>query len=136
MVLLGAVFAILHVGLFAASWMNVDPVVTALLAVGYLLCIVLVLVQMVRLARATGSRVATAIFGGVGLLVVPIGGLVVLAYLIGRAAELLRQGGIQAGFFGIGRGDMSRLLEGACKECGYDLRGLDVPVCPECGKEK
>lgn len=27
-----------------------------------------------------------------------------------------------------------RLARGCCVSCGYDLRGIDNPLCPECGK--
>ena len=27
-----------------------------------------------------------------------------------------------------------RIAPYCCRECGYDLRGIDSSVCPECGK--
>jgi hypothetical protein len=29
----------------------------------------------------------------------------------------------------------SRFVEGVCGRCGYSLRGLPTPVCPECGAD-
>jgi hypothetical protein len=33
----------------------------------------------------------------------------------------------------IGPSERSKQPKVVCSKCGYDLRGLDVPRCPECG---
>ena len=38
------------------------------------------------------------------------------------------------GLMGVSGAEMLKLRVGCCLGCGYDLRGLPSPICPECGR--
>jgi hypothetical protein len=55
-----------------------------------------------------------------------------VVYLGGVAAIFLVAGGIKLWRYRR-EGRKLRRLQGRCEKCGYDLRGLPEPRCPECG---
>lgn len=93
---------------------------------------VLIVVQTVRLALASGRNPVMAVFLGIGMLV-PLLGLVLVASTDRRASSILRENGARVGFLGVGETEMLKLTQGYCHGCGYPLVGLVGPVCPECG---
>lgn len=65
-------------------------------------------------------------------LLVPFLNIMMLAVLNSRVLSLLGQRRVKIGLMGVPRDELRKLVEGTCV-CGYDLRGLERPVCPECG---
>lgn len=109
----------------------------AVLGAIMLLCLLLVgvagIVQTVRLAHAVGSNIVLAVIGGL-LMLLPLIGFILLVLTNQRATRILRQNGAKVGFMGVSKEGINKLLLGACTGCGYDIRGLQSPQCPECGK--
>jgi|GEM_PF-2350501 len=92
------------------------------------------LVQVCRLAHALGTNIVFVVILGVAMLI-PLVNLLLLLSENGRATRRLKKAGLKVGLMGVPPEDLHRLKEGACNGCGYDLRGLDAQVCPECGLE-
>ena len=90
------------------------------------------IVQTIRLALASGTHLGVAIFAGV-LLLIPWLGLLIVVIINMYATKLLTNNAVVVGFFGVTAAEMKKLVIGACKSCGYDIRGLPSAQCPECG---
>ncbi|MHB1767122.1 MAG: hypothetical protein ACYCUV_04630 [Phycisphaerae bacterium] len=75
----------------------------------YLAVIVIGLILVYRLARATES---SAPWLYVVLLVIPIGGLIGLLILNGKATRILRDAGLRVGLIGVNRSDLDRFQSG------------------------
>ncbi|MBS0198025.1 MAG: hypothetical protein JSR77_14810 [Planctomycetes bacterium] len=114
----------------AASINNV--VILWLCLAGYMGAVIVSIVQTVRVARATGTNIVVAIIGGL-LMFFPCLGLLLMALANQRATRILTDNGAKVGFMGVQPDQMHMLIEGACPKCGYDIRGLPEPTCPECG---
>jgi hypothetical protein len=93
---------------------------------------IVAIVQAIRLARAAGQSLVSVIALGV-LMLIPYVGLLALARTNSNATRLLRNHGARVGFLGVSKDEMRHLVRHACPNCGYDIRGLRDPVCPECG---
>jgi hypothetical protein len=93
---------------------------------------VVCVVQAVRLAHISGTNIVIAVLVGI-FMIVPLLGLLLIAAANGRATRLLQKHGVRVGFMGVTAEEMNKLVMGACRGCGYDLRGLTGTVCPECG---
>jgi hypothetical protein len=82
------------------------------------------------------SRAASVGWGSTACIcaaqLIPFLNIVLLAGLNARVLTLLSQRRVKVGLMGVPRTEMLKLIEGTCV-CGYDLRGLGCPVCPECG---
>src|SRR5262245_11148186 len=102
------------------------------LALLFLVIAVLIVVQTVRLAIASGRSPVIAVIAGLFMLV-PLLGLILVASADRRASNLLKQNGARVGFLGVSAAEMLKLTQGYCHGCGYPLEGLVAPVCPECG---
>jgi len=88
----------------------------------------------VRMAVATGANIILAIIGGL-LMLMPFFGLMIMSLANMRATSQLRRVGLRVGFMGVTRQEMLKLIEGACRGCGYDMHGLPGGArCPECGQ--
>lgn len=111
---------------------NVMSIVFPAMLVLFLIVGVLIIVQTVRLAIASGRSPIAAAIAGVFMLV-PLVGLLLVASANGRATRLLREHGAKVGFLGVTAGEMLKLTNGYCHGCGYPLEGLAGTVCPECG---
>jgi hypothetical protein len=123
-----AVLASLRTLTMGQHWMTV---ITAMLSLNAALGIAAIL-QTVRLAVASGTHIAVAIVAGFFLLI-PWIGLIVVVFINVYATKLLTTNGVRVRFFGVNAEEMKHLVIGACKSCGYDIRGLPFPQCPECG---
>ncbi|MGH7132920.1 MAG: hypothetical protein ACREJO_13350 [Phycisphaerales bacterium] len=102
------------------------------LGVSYIAVVIATIVQTVRLSIAAGGNSAVAIASGIIMLVPCVGVLVMLA-ANQRATTILQKQGARVGLFGVPAGEMTKLIEGACPGCGYDIRDLPSSTCPECG---
>lgn len=69
------------------------------------------------------------------LLFVPLLGVIAACLQCSVASQALRDSGVRAGWLGVSRHDMAKLLLGTCPRCGYDVRMLPGKQCPECGGE-
>jgi hypothetical protein len=98
----------------------------------FLVVAVLIVVQTVRLAIASGRNPVIAVIAGLFMLV-PLLGLVLVASADRRASNILKQNGARVGLLGVSGAEMLKLTQGYCHGCGYPLVGLVAPVCPECG---
>ena len=126
-------FAILFSGtVVRGAGSSVQAVFTIFVLLLNLVAVVGVIIASARLAKATGSNLFLAIIGGL-LTLVPILGLLLLLAANARATRVLKRHGVPVGFLGVSKAQVARLREGACKSCGYDIRGLKAGVCPECG---
>ena len=82
---------------------------------------------------------ATARLVIVALVVVSIAWLVATVFTGSTTRVLLAAGmtfivlGAIVALYRIDRGLESRRTLGQCMRCAYDMRGLESPVCPECG---
>jgi hypothetical protein len=85
-----------------------------------------------RLVRTTGLNIFVATFVAAFSLI-PYLGILALALVNGRALKLIQEHRVRVGFLGIPASEMYKLVLGACPACGYDVRALEGPVCPECG---
>ncbi|MFT3686753.1 MAG: hypothetical protein QM783_17835 [Phycisphaerales bacterium] len=90
------------------------------------------IVQSVRLSIASGMPITGSLLCGL-LMLVPIVGPILLVLVNTNATSLLNRNGVPVGFFGVTKQTMRTLVLGACPDCGYDVRGLPQPLCPECG---
>lgn len=90
------------------------------------------IVFTVRLAIASGGNKIIA-FIVAPFLIVPCLNLLLLLWANSMATKVLRDNGAKVGFFGVSPSELSRLREYGCTGCGYDIRGLQGGVCPECG---
>lgn len=107
------------------------PLITAAITLSFIL-ILLGIVQTIRLAVAASENVVVATFCGF-LMLIPLVGPLVLLVVNTNATALLQKNGVTVGFFGVTKDQMRKLVLGACPACGYDIRGLPAPKCPECG---
>lgn len=89
-------------------------------------------VLVARTARAYGLGWLMSILGAAVTLIAFVG-LITAALLNQRVVDTLKKAGATVGFMGVSAEEMSKLREGVCRGCGYDLRGLAPGVCPECG---
>lgn len=87
-----------------------------------------------KLAQACNQPRTASLLHAAGMLV-PIVNLAVLVIANMRAAKMLQEGGVAAGFLGVSREQMSRLAAASCASCGYKARGVTQPNCPDCGKD-
>jgi hypothetical protein len=113
--------------------MRVAPAAGWAGAVLYPVGVVVAIVQAARLADASGGNVVMAVVGAVFMLI-PVYGLIALALINQRAIRLLQEAGAHVGLLGVSAQEMTKLVQGACPKCGYDIRGLPGRVCPECGE--
>ncbi|MBI1190654.1 MAG: hypothetical protein GC200_08265 [Tepidisphaera sp.] len=90
------------------------------------------IVATVRLQTALGRNVVLACIMSIGMLI-PIVNILFLASHDGRATKLLKKHGVRVGLLGVPRDELHKLVQGACRKCGYDVRTITGPVCPECG---
>lgn len=90
------------------------------------------MVQTARLAVAAGKPGGIA-FTCALLMLIPAVGPLVLMLVNTSATKILQRCGARVGFLGVSAMQMRALVLGACPTCGYDIRGLPAPVCPECG---
>jgi len=99
----------------------------------YIVGLVLVMVCVISLASALDVGVVASVFLAL-LCLFPPAGLIVILLLSKRAAMELRDAGIPVGFLGARKADVEVIATvNRCRTCGYDLRGLTSPRCPECG---
>lgn len=96
------------------------------------------MVYVVRLSLTTGSSVVFMVFAILGMLagvlaVSPVISVLVTLIVNWRATRLLKQHGVRVGLMGVAKDELGRLVQDACPSCGYDVRGLALPICPECG---
>jgi hypothetical protein len=89
-------------------------------------------IQIVRLLRLLGWHRGWAILAGVTSLNSLIG-LIFLCWSNFRATVTLRDAGCKVGILGMSNENIRNLVDGACRVCGYDLRGIPTAQCPECG---
>ncbi len=94
--------------------------------------LVVTIVFIVRMATAYGTNTVLAVLGGIAI-VVPCAGLLLLLFLNQRVTATLQRAGAKVGLMGVSAAEMTKLRKGFCWGCGYELRGLARPVCPECG---
>jgi hypothetical protein len=94
---------------------------------------VLIILQTVRLAIASGRNPTIAAIAGF-LMLVPLLGLILVASADSRASNILRKNGARVGFLGVSESEMLKLTLGYCRNCGYPLAGLTADRCPECGE--
>ncbi len=99
-------------------------------AAGCLLAVVLA----GRLGRATGLEKDASVMLAC-CAAIPFFGIFTLALLNRRATGVLRRAGCKVGFLGVAKEQMLKLIDGACRGCGYDVRGIEGGKCPECGGE-
>ena len=104
----------------------------AVLGVVQLAIALCAIVQTVRMSIAAGSNPIIAGVCG-AFMIVPLLGLILLLLANIRASALLRANGVRVGLLGVPPAEMQKLVIGACPSCGYDIRGLLSPQCPECG---
>jgi uncharacterized membrane protein YdjX (TVP38/TMEM64 family) len=71
--------------------------------------------QIQDLATATDTKPKWMIFVGIGLTIVVI---IVIGHIAKKALERV-----------------TRQSTGRCPQCGYSVKGLPTPVCPECGEQ-
>lgn len=90
-------------------------------------------IMTARLAIVSGERAEGAIVSILLFLIIPIAGVILVIRAILTASEVLRDNGAKVGFFGVSPSELSRLRQYGCTGCGYDVRGLQGGVCPECG---
>jgi len=91
------------------------------------------LICVVRLLTAQGTRLAVVILCAV-LLLAPCANLLLLLLINMSATRTLRRAGIRVGLMGAKDEDVLRITTpNLCKGCGYDLTGNVSGVCPECG---
>jgi hypothetical protein len=96
-------------------------------------CSIIAVVQTGLMARSTGiGRFMTVV--GCLVMLFPIAGLLLMVAVNARATKVLRLAGVRVGLLGVSKDDIGKLVLGACRGCGYDIRGLPSPVCPECGR--
>jgi hypothetical protein len=125
--------------LFAEIWLLVSMqsavgIVHDALAATYILIYIFSVVMIARLAAAYGMHPIGGAIIAIPLAAPCIGALA-LPLLNMHVTATLRKGGARVGLMGVSVAEMNKLLEGACSSCGYDIRGLDSPVCPECGRK-
>lgn len=97
-----------------------------------LVLLVVTVVLIVRMAKAYGTSTVLAVLGGIAI-VVPCAGLLLLLFLNQRVTGTLQRAGAKVGLMGVNAAEMTKLRNGYCWGCGYELRGLAKPICPECG---
>jgi hypothetical protein len=102
------------------------------LKVAAALCALASIVFCIRLAIVSGANKIIA-FMVAPLMLLPIIGILLLFRANAMATKVLRDNGARVGFLGVPPGEMSRLRQYGCTGCGYDIRGLQGGVCPECG---
>ncbi len=95
---------------------------------------ILAVIQITRLLRLLGWHRGWAILAGLGSLNALIG-LIFLCWANSRATVTLRDAGCRVGILGMSDADIRNLVDGACRVCGYDLRGIPTSKCPECGTD-
>lgn len=94
--------------------------------------LIVTLVYVAKMAIAYGYHPIMAGFGAIAV-VVPCIGLLILVALNQRVNGSLQRANVKVGFMGVSKAEMMKLRLGVCRHCGYDLRGLPSPQCPECG---
>ncbi len=107
-------------------------VMSLLMIAFYFLTGLAAIVFTVRLAIVSGANKVLA-FVMAPFMLVPCVGLLLLLSANAMATKVLRDNGAKVGFFGVSPSELSRLREYGCPGCGYDIRGLQGGVCPECG---
>jgi hypothetical protein len=112
---------------------STPPIVPMISGLLYFALLIAGLVLVVRMARAYGYNWFMSIAGGV-LSLMSCLGLLFLVALNQRIISTLKAAGVQVGFMGVSPAEMNKLRTGVCAGCGYDIRGLTMPVCPECGR--
>jgi len=100
----------------------------------WLILIVVTIVFIARMALAFGSHPVLAILGAIAV-AIPCAGLIILLILNQRVTSTLQRVNVKVGLMGVSPAEMNKLRLGVCTTCGYDLRGLPSPVCPECGTD-
>lgn len=103
-----------------------------LLAWIYAVVILATVVMIARVARAYGMNPFAALLISIPL-AAPCVGTLVLPLLNDAVTRTLRRAGAPVGFMGVSPAGMHRLLLNGCPYCGYDVRGITLAVCPECG---
>jgi hypothetical protein len=94
--------------------------------------VVIVVMGIFRLARAVGSNMFWAVCFCI-VVFTPIIGLLVMALQSNKATKVLKEAGVKVGLLGVSKEEMKKLVEGVCRQCGYDMRTLAGRTCPECG---
>lgn len=118
--------------LVAAEWLDAPRRVYAIIGVMHLGLLLATVAQTYVVAvGAAMHRVPAALLAAPAL--IPIVGLVAVFIANLRATRLIEANGGIVGYFGVSKREMIRLAVSSCHRCGYDLRGLDTGVCPECG---
>ena len=103
-----------------------------ILVLAWILNAIAGVVFTVRLAIVSGANKLLA-FVMAPFMLVPCLGIVLLLSANAMATDVLRDNGAKVGFFGVSPSELSRLRQYGCTGCGYDVRGLQGGVCPECG---
>ncbi len=101
------------------------------------LCVLLVgvigtMAGLIRLSLALHTSPAVMCLF-VFLLLVPLLGLIVACMQCAVGRHALREAGVKVGLLGVSSEEMKKLVEGVCRQCGYDMRTLAGRACPECG---
>lgn len=131
LLLRGVALLLLGLVLIVATWM----LAPSFLLFAYSICAAIavgVVVVVGRLAVLCGHSPAAVAVACI-CMIVPFVAIVMILSINGTAISLLRRTGVRVGLLGVPASEMVKLYEGWCSRCGYDLRGLQVDRCPECG---
>ena len=115
-------------------WGRYGMIVVTVGAVVQLAVHVLMIVGVILLVSAQGTRLVITILCGL-FMVAPCGNLVVLLLVNRSVTRTLRRAGLRVGLMGVNPEEVERTINPElCTGCGYNLTGNVSGYCPECGR--